>query len=124
VAAKKTTNPLAAWPGGANPKTAEGFQKNLTEARKRLDDCMAKKSALWGQVMEGAEDGFLQKIVGFRDQAEKFGQLEIKLGKYIRKWEEGARDFATSELMQEQRRTDSFMVYHNPPPWQQEEAGT
>lgn len=118
MAAKKSTSPLANWPGGARPTTAENLLKNIKEAKKRHEVCMAKKSVAWHKVMENARDGFLQFVVQYREEADKEGAVAIKLEKLIELWELRLEEARIAPAPA--RRVSSSITYHNPSPWDAE----
>lgn len=111
---KKSNNPLANWPGGAKPSTAENLQKNIKEAKARHEVCMAKKSAAWHRVMEASRDGFIQYVTQYRDEADKEGVIAIKLERLIEFWEHRLDEVKVAPVA---ARATSSIVYHNPDPW-------
>lgn len=113
-ARKKSNNPLADWPGGAKPNTAENLNKNIVEARKRWDVCIARKSIAWQKVMENSESGFIQLLTQWRDEAEKEGAIAVKLEKLMELWEHRLAELRVSAPVAPK---SSGITYHNPSPW-------
>lgn len=115
MAAKKSTSPLANWPGGAKPNTVEGLLKNIAEAKKRHEVCMARKSMAWNKVMENSRDGFIQYVVQYREEADKEGGIAIKLEKLIELWEHRLDEVRVTPAP---ARVSSTITYHNRSPWE------
>jgi transposase len=97
----------------------ENLTRNIKEARARLEVAMATKSAAWLQVMESSEEGYLQKIVGWRDEAEKAGTLAIKLEALIEIWEHKLAEVRTRPAPVKPKSTTYFTS--NPSPWGESE---
>lgn len=113
-AKKKSMNPLADWPGGAKPNTAENLNKNIVEARKRWDVCIAKKSTAWQKVMESSEVGFIQPVTQWRDEAEKEGAIAVKLERLMELWEQRLAELRVTAPVAPKA---AAITYHNPSPW-------
>jgi hypothetical protein len=112
---KKPVNPLAAWPGGAKPKTVEALQKNLKTANQRLEEAILRKSSAWARVMANSEEGFVQYLVQYREEAEKESKLAAKLEKLINAWQVLLDDLRTKPAPV--AKSSSSIIYHNPSPW-------
>jgi hypothetical protein len=115
----KSKSPLAGWPGGAKPQTVDALEKNIKEARARLEVAIATKSAAWNKVMEGAIEGFIQYVTQYRDEAEKQGVLAVKLEALIEIWEHKLAEAGTRPKPVKVK--SSTYYAHNPPPWQESE---